>query len=508
MFRHHPAGVGKAFHRRDERKRVSAGREFVVTALAREQRPGSADAIAVESRAVRVLPIAIVIVTLPARTLRQIVFDRGIENRERIDDERIVRIAQSQPNEMKEFSADHVARRLLVLAVRDLQNRGIGFGHVVRSVAIGRRDPQEMLRPIGHEFAAGCDGPFFQMRRQPIRIIERELRRVFIVTRARKFRHDHQAGDDRGQRGWRIPGSFFPAFLPRLRAVSHQITRGAQDQRPRIEKIERIRFVQMPGEQDGRGHFVHLQARPESFAAGPGILRQLAVGILQTSEPDERGTSGRDLTRGQQTDRALHEIARPNQMITAQLIVALRLAPRNAERRHHRAAKRLVLMREQDGAAPPSEEAVIAGVFVEIDAGVRATPLFDKSFAMLPERRGERLDQFGRGALFRSAKGDRDREFISFRQIELGREREISIARLGKFPIHLEVLQILPAVTRADITNRAAREIRRATHDQMQIILPGPDQTAAAIVAERRRVMRAAAHQMRGEKREDAEFFA
>jgi hypothetical protein len=47
-----------------------------------------------------------------------------------------------------------------------------------------------------HKFAAARDRPFFQVRREPVRVIEQKVRRKFVFSAARKFSRAHQAGDD------------------------------------------------------------------------------------------------------------------------------------------------------------------------------------------------------------------------------------------------------------------------------------------------------------------------
>ena len=64
-----------------------------MAALAREQRPCAAHPGAVERRAVGVLSVTVMTVTLPAWPLRKIMFDHRINHRQRIDDDRIVRVA-------------------------------------------------------------------------------------------------------------------------------------------------------------------------------------------------------------------------------------------------------------------------------------------------------------------------------------------------------------------------------------------------------------------------------
>ena len=68
------AGAGAGLHRRQQPLRLgaAAGRQFVVRALAGQQRPDTADAGAVIRAAVVVLAVAVAVVAPPARSVRQI----------------------------------------------------------------------------------------------------------------------------------------------------------------------------------------------------------------------------------------------------------------------------------------------------------------------------------------------------------------------------------------------------------------------------------------------------
>src|SRR5580693_7683127 len=76
----HAARVRKLFQRLDEQPRVAAGGDFVMAALAGENRPRPADAGPVISAAAVFLAVAIVIVTPPARTLRKLLFEHLVHD--------------------------------------------------------------------------------------------------------------------------------------------------------------------------------------------------------------------------------------------------------------------------------------------------------------------------------------------------------------------------------------------------------------------------------------------
>ena len=64
---------------------IAAGRQFVMAALAGQNRPGAAFTHAIERASVGLLAIAVMVVAPPARALRQIAFEHLINHRERID---------------------------------------------------------------------------------------------------------------------------------------------------------------------------------------------------------------------------------------------------------------------------------------------------------------------------------------------------------------------------------------------------------------------------------------
>src|SRR5438105_13432694 len=76
----HAACIGEFFHRRNERHWITSGREFVVAALARQDRPRTTDTGLIEGAAVILLPIAVMIVPPPAWPLRQVVLEHAIND--------------------------------------------------------------------------------------------------------------------------------------------------------------------------------------------------------------------------------------------------------------------------------------------------------------------------------------------------------------------------------------------------------------------------------------------
>jgi hypothetical protein len=88
-----------------------------MTAFARQNGPGAADTCPVEGAPIVLLPITVVIVTTPARALRQIVFEYVINNRDGIDYQRIIGRTDSQPDQLQKIPADDISGVVLAAAV-------------------------------------------------------------------------------------------------------------------------------------------------------------------------------------------------------------------------------------------------------------------------------------------------------------------------------------------------------------------------------------------------------
>jgi hypothetical protein len=155
---------------------IMPGRQFVMAALSGQNRPGSSDARPVKRASVLFLSIAVVIVAAPGRTLRQIVFENVIHDRDGIPHERIVRRADAQPHQMKKIAADHVPGRAETAAVGDAEHCGIGVGVRIGRALVRGIDANVVTRETLHQFTGRGDSPFFNMRSQPVRILQNKLR--------------------------------------------------------------------------------------------------------------------------------------------------------------------------------------------------------------------------------------------------------------------------------------------------------------------------------------------
>src|SRR4029077_18037197 len=116
----HTAGISHAFEDVDVSQRVASGGKFVVAAFAREDWPGAAHACAIEGRAIVLLAVSVVVVAAPAGALRELAPDNTVDHLKRIENQRVVRIASSEPDKVKEIAAHDIARRVTASAICEL----------------------------------------------------------------------------------------------------------------------------------------------------------------------------------------------------------------------------------------------------------------------------------------------------------------------------------------------------------------------------------------------------
>src|SRR5438874_13500473 len=92
----------------------------------------------------------------------------------------------------------------------------------------------------------------------------------------------------------------------------------------------------------------------------------------------------------------MHHVTRPDEMIAAQVFVALRLTPGNRERSDRRPRIGLVLVGEQQTVARVMEPATVRRLRPErLDRPACVRPMRDETRLMLREREAERLEERG-----------------------------------------------------------------------------------------------------------------
>ena len=236
----------------------------------------------------------------------------------------------------------------------------------------------------GDEGAVVGHGPFFDVGLEEVGVLLEELRGDQVAAIAGEARCANQRGDIGGQRRGRVAGVFLPSILRSGRPFVDQELCRRLHHRIRIEILEPGVLVQPPRQHDRKRDFVELNAGPIRLAVDPEILRKAAVGMLRAREIDQRAHRGGDVAGGGQAGHAVDQVAGPDQVISAELFVALDLAPRDAERGDHRAGIGLVLVGEEQFAAAAIERAAVAGELIERnDMTARAMPLLEEAGAAL-----------------------------------------------------------------------------------------------------------------------------
>ena len=134
-----------------------------------------------------------------------------------------------------------------------------GIGVRIGRLRIRGIDPNVMAPEPFDQFTGRGDGPFFNVRRQPVGILQNKIRRARFAVLFGKLRGTNQAGDHRGERRGGIAGVFLPAFLGGYRSLPDEIGRGPQNHDARIESAQGDAFtMQPPRQQDGSGNFIEL----------------------------------------------------------------------------------------------------------------------------------------------------------------------------------------------------------------------------------------------------------
>src|SRR5205823_9018408 len=136
----------------DKRLWIASGRQFVVTAFSRQDWPATSNACTIKSLTVIFLPVTIVIVTTPTRALWQIILEHSIDDFDRIANDRIVRVANTETHQMKKVTANYVSRRMEAAAVGQLNHRCVWIGVRVRRVRVRGIDADVVTRESIDQF--------------------------------------------------------------------------------------------------------------------------------------------------------------------------------------------------------------------------------------------------------------------------------------------------------------------------------------------------------------------
>src|ERR1700733_9364604 len=99
------------------------GRQGVMGALSGKQRPRAANARPVEGGAIFMLTVAVSVVAIPARSLRQLDRQQRVNGPKRVQNARVIGRAQAKPHQSESIGADDVVRTHVILTRRTILDR-------------------------------------------------------------------------------------------------------------------------------------------------------------------------------------------------------------------------------------------------------------------------------------------------------------------------------------------------------------------------------------------------
>ncbi|MNK90870.1 hypothetical protein D3C87_1109390 [compost metagenome] len=155
-----------------------------------------------------------------------------------------------------------------------------------------------------------------------------------ITVHIDKVGSGKQRSDLDGKGEGTVAGILFPPVLTGRRAVCQNIGRGAVDHRHKIRPrgmIQVTMSMQHIRQQDRKGAFIHLDAWPIGFAIQPEILRPAARWLLYLTKIIEDRQRLVVIAGRQKSAGRFHQIARPDQVITTEIVIALRCSPRDRQ---------------------------------------------------------------------------------------------------------------------------------------------------------------------------------
>ncbi len=211
---------------------------------------------------------------------------------------------------------------------------------------------------------------------------------------------------------------------------------------------------------------------------------------------------------GEEGRRGLHEVARPDEVVAAPIVVAAGAAPRDRQRGDERPGEALVLVAEQHAEARVQEGPAVAAEPAEgAESQAGALPLLDELSAGRDVRAGERLEQHARRVRKAPAERQREGERLLGGDRELADQRYVAVGRRVELPGHLQVLgEVGPAVAPSHEPAGAAEERRRGAEGERDPGLLGGQDVPAGDRAPGRGVPRAAAVQVGGGEDEHPEL--
>src|ERR1700683_3468996 len=171
-----------------------------MSSFTRQKRPRSPDAIAVEGRAVLVLPVSVVVVAIPSRSVGKVYAQQRIDDPNRVQNSRIIRRAQPEAHQSQRVRTDdryrwRVRGHTILDGNEALERRGC-------SVTIKRRDTDVIAidSDLPSEVCACSVCPAFDVVVPSISHLAKNLRRLGLSNRLGEIGGNEQGRDFGRQR--------------------------------------------------------------------------------------------------------------------------------------------------------------------------------------------------------------------------------------------------------------------------------------------------------------------
>ena len=451
--------------------------------------------------------VAVAVVAIPARSLRK--FDRQecVDGAKRIEDPRVFGGAQTESNQRQRVGADDVISALAILPGRTVLDWHESLCRRSRAIGVGRRDAHVIAfdsELLGEITSAGVY-PALDIGVPCVGGVAHDLSLLRMTGEVGDVRSRKQSGNFCRESKWGIAGVFFPAILLRHGTVSNDEAGGIADHGPpAVEFAQRLGCLAAHkiDEQNGEGGFVHLDAAPIGPAVEPQILRPVSLGLLRGFEVSQHADGVICRARSQQCARTLDQIARPDQVIPAEIFVAFVESPGNREASDDASEKILGLVSAQDSCRGAIQIVLAQGGVEFEELGLPVTPLRDVVLAdfvvILKESRAGLLAGLSPDP---TESESEDELAVAGSEVDLASEGDVAVFRARVFPLHLEVLgKILPAVGSADKADGHLFPGSRRRQTQGDPIVLGEEHRIALVIANPSRIAIAEIREVRREQ--------
>ena len=136
---------------------------------------------------------------------------------------------------MQEIAADHISSWVQAAAVGQLNHRCVRISVRIRGLGVGRINADVVTRESLDQLTLCCNGPFFDVRRQPVGVRKNKIRRCSFAVLRGPFRGADESGNHRSEGRRRVAGVFLPPILAGNWALQDQVRCSAHNHYARIK---------------------------------------------------------------------------------------------------------------------------------------------------------------------------------------------------------------------------------------------------------------------------------